>query len=219
VPWRGLTHDLSKFRPSEFLPFARYHYGPSLLKDSPEAIARFQAFQRAWHWHIARNRHHWEHWVVSRDGRSGTVARALGTYVIPGVPIGVEQPDMASVREMLADWLAMAPTHVVDTDPLEHARTFYLTHRDQMILSPPTRAFIESELAIPQVRETGWRAPEDVIASQLAPARALAPNEPVVVPGGRRGIFRGYRRGRALVQLEHGALLAFHEKDLQRAHT
>ena len=27
IPWRGLVHDLSKFIPSEFIPYARYFYG------------------------------------------------------------------------------------------------------------------------------------------------------------------------------------------------
>ena len=26
IPWRGLVHDLSKFRPSEFLPYDRHLY-------------------------------------------------------------------------------------------------------------------------------------------------------------------------------------------------
>ena len=28
IPWRGLVHDVSKFRPSEFIPYARYFYNP-----------------------------------------------------------------------------------------------------------------------------------------------------------------------------------------------
>jgi len=27
VYWRGITHDLSKFLPSEFIPYAKYFYG------------------------------------------------------------------------------------------------------------------------------------------------------------------------------------------------
>jgi hypothetical protein len=32
--WRGITHDLSKLRPSEFFPYMHYFYGQRDLKDS-----------------------------------------------------------------------------------------------------------------------------------------------------------------------------------------
>jgi len=30
--WQGLTHDLSKFLPSEFIPYANYFYGKGKVK-------------------------------------------------------------------------------------------------------------------------------------------------------------------------------------------
>ena len=35
--WRGLVHDMSKFRPSEFIPYARYFYGD--YPDAKHALA------------------------------------------------------------------------------------------------------------------------------------------------------------------------------------
>ena len=51
--WRLLVHDLSKFSPVEFGPYARHHYGD---KGDPESYAR------AWQHHWRHNAHHWEHW-------------------------------------------------------------------------------------------------------------------------------------------------------------
>lgn len=71
----SFTHDLSKFRPSEFIPYARYFYGNyppnALLKDigyknikTKEKIK--EDFDKAWELHYKRNKHHPEHWV-SKD--------------------------------------------------------------------------------------------------------------------------------------------------------
>lgn len=213
IPWRGLTHDLSKFTPSEFGPYARFFFGP----PTPHGDARRAAFMHAWHFHYARNPHHWEHWVQPREGRSGVVAKMLRTYAISGTPIGVEQADDASTLEMIADWLAMAPTRRQTVDPFEDARQFYMAHRDEIILSPRARMLVEHHLAIPQVRETGWRDPLDVLRSQIQAPTALRENEPVVAPGGRRGIFLHYQRGKCVVRLLHtDQLIHVNEKDLHR---
>lgn len=71
--WQGLTHDLSRFRPSEFLPYAAAHGGGHVKRDpktgsysgaaaseTPIELARERAMM--WHWY--RNRHHWEHWAI-----------------------------------------------------------------------------------------------------------------------------------------------------------
>ncbi len=50
--WKLLIHDLSKFSPAEFIPYARYHYGEP---DLP-------AYARAWKHHYAHNSHHYEYW-------------------------------------------------------------------------------------------------------------------------------------------------------------
>lgn len=57
----GITHDLSKFLPSEFFPYARYFKG-SDNSDINMTIA-VKDFERAWLFHKNRNRHHWNYWV------------------------------------------------------------------------------------------------------------------------------------------------------------
>jgi len=55
--WHGLTHDLSKFLPDEFIPYARFFYG----KYSTEKQKQINKdFDKAWDKHKQRNKHHWE---------------------------------------------------------------------------------------------------------------------------------------------------------------
>ena len=58
--WQGLTHDLSKYAPTEFLVGARYFQGAR----SPNAAEREEkGYSEAWMHHKGRNRHHYEYWT------------------------------------------------------------------------------------------------------------------------------------------------------------
>ena len=58
--WQGLTHDLSKYSPTEFLNGARYYQGTR----SPNAAEREEkGYSEAWMHHKGRNRHHYEYWT------------------------------------------------------------------------------------------------------------------------------------------------------------
>ena len=57
--WQGLTHDLSKYSPTEFRAGARYYQGVR----SPNAAEREEkGYSEAWMHHKGRNRHHYEYW-------------------------------------------------------------------------------------------------------------------------------------------------------------
>ena len=57
--WQGLTHDLSKYAPTEFLIGAKYYQGTR----SPNAAEReIKGYSEAWMHHKGRNRHHYEYW-------------------------------------------------------------------------------------------------------------------------------------------------------------
>ncbi|MCD7891693.1 MAG: DUF5662 family protein [Ruminococcus sp.] len=59
IIWRGLTHDLSKFSPTEFIPGVKYYQG----SRSPNEMERETiGFSKAWMHHKGRNRHHFEYW-------------------------------------------------------------------------------------------------------------------------------------------------------------
>lgn len=80
IPLRGLFHDLSKFLPSEFIPYARYFYGnyPETLtvyektyhwKMKTKAVIK-EDFDLAWLKHQKRNKHHWQYWLLVSDSSS-----------------------------------------------------------------------------------------------------------------------------------------------------
>ena len=58
--WQGLTHDLSKYSPTEFRVGVKYFQGDK----SPNAAERTdKGFSEAWMHHKGRNRHHYEYWT------------------------------------------------------------------------------------------------------------------------------------------------------------
>lgn len=58
--WQGLTHDLSKYTPTEFLIGAKYYQGDR----SPNGAEREEkGYSEAWMHHKGRNRHHYEYWT------------------------------------------------------------------------------------------------------------------------------------------------------------
>ena len=58
--WQGLTHDLSKYTPTEFWIGAKYYQGVR----SPNAAERQdKGYSEAWMHHKGRNRHHYEYWT------------------------------------------------------------------------------------------------------------------------------------------------------------
>ena len=58
--WQGITHDLSKYSPTEFRVGAHYFQG----NRSPNGAEREQlGYSTAWIHHKGRNRHHFEYWT------------------------------------------------------------------------------------------------------------------------------------------------------------
>jgi len=117
--WRGLVHDMSKLRPSEFFPYANFFYGK---KPSPSA-----AFDFAWLLHQKRNRHHWQWWILPEDNGGEKV---------------MEMP-MAERVEMLCDWKGAGRAQGTP-----NTQKWYLANRGKMRLGPYTRSWIERELGV-----------------------------------------------------------------------
>ena len=91
--WQGLTHDLSKFSPSEFLTGIHYYQGTR----SPNTAEREErGWSEAWMHHKGRNRHHWEYWT-DLDQKTRTYA-----------PVPMPQKYLA---EMVADRIAACKTY------------------------------------------------------------------------------------------------------------
>lgn len=58
--WRGLTHDLSKYSPTEFWRGAKYYQGTF---SPTQQERREKGYSLAWMHHKGRNRHHFEYWT------------------------------------------------------------------------------------------------------------------------------------------------------------
>lgn len=137
--WRGLIHDLSKFLPSEFIPYANYFYGKkeSDIKRGRNETGYYKPtdtgdkkFDFAWLFHQKRNRHHWQWWILPTD------EEGIKIFEIP-------EPFLT---EMICDWVgagkAQGKFSPKDDKYLE-TRRWYKQNGKKMQLNEVTRKIIE----------------------------------------------------------------------------
>lgn len=122
---QGLTHDLSKYMPTEFLVGAKYFQG----ERSPNNAEREETgYSAAWLHHKGRNRHHYEYWMDYSSRTQGMMPVAM---------------PVRFVLEMLMDRIAASKVYrrdaYRDSDPLN----YYLQARDHSLIHPKTRKQIE----------------------------------------------------------------------------
>jgi len=128
--WQGLTHDLSKFSPSEFIVGAKYYQGTRSPNNAErEAIG----YSSAWLHHKGRNKHHYEYWI---DYSS----RANPPGMLP-----CPMPDKY-IAEMIMDRIAACKTYqgkaYTDKSPLE----YYLAGKDPAPIHEYTKKYLEQFL-------------------------------------------------------------------------
>ncbi len=104
--WHGLTHDLSKFSPTEFIPGVLYFQGN---RSPNEREREVNGYSKAWIHHKGRNRHHFEYWTdYSPKTRRLEPVEMPNDYII----------------EMFCDRLAASKTYngknYTDSSPLEY---------------------------------------------------------------------------------------------------
>lgn len=115
--WHGITHDLSKFMPSEFFAYAEKFFGGDYAYKYFEVEGNFET---AWLLHQRRNKHHWNYWVNS-EGKAIDMSEKY-------------------IKQMVADWNAMGRKYG-DT-----AKEFYIKNRDDINLSISSRDYLEKLL-------------------------------------------------------------------------
>lgn len=122
IPLAGITHDLSKFRLDEFVPYARSF----INKDGTDKAAKdrtrkeIEDFRAAWKKHLDRNPHHPEHWC--RENRA---------YIMPD----------RYRKEMLADWYGAGIGY--GGPPVKE---WYEDHKSRLRLHVVTRQKLEAEM-------------------------------------------------------------------------
>ena len=121
----AITHDLSKFRPSEFIPYAKFFKAKNRAKEYKKSDETDLNFQEGWCHHQKRNKHHWNYWV--------SVTRKNETIPIP-------MPFMY-VWQMIADWDGMSRKFGGTT------KEYFEGNRESMILHPKTIELITAILS------------------------------------------------------------------------
>lgn len=123
---QGLTHDLSKYEPAEFLVSVKYFQG----YRSPYIYEKeLHGYSLGWLHHKGRNRHHWEYWWDQLDGK--------------WVPIRMPFPYLV---EMVCDRVAACRTYQKEKYHKESALEYFLMKNDAQYMHPETAKELEEIL-------------------------------------------------------------------------
>ena len=119
--WRGLTHDLSKYSPTEFFPGVKYYQG----FRSPTAEERKEyGYSKAWMHHKGRNKHHAEYWTdFSLETKRYEPVKMPKQYVVE------------SVCDRIAASKVYKKDAYTNSEPLE----YFLDKDSHLAMHPETR--------------------------------------------------------------------------------
>ena len=133
--WQGLTHDLSKYSPTEFLVGARYYQGTR----SPNAAEREEkGYSEAWMHHKGRNRHHYEYWTdMNRETKRYASVPMPRRYLV----------------EMVMDRRAACMIYQGKDYAPASALNYYLRSRERELMHPATQR--ELEYVLTMLRDRG----------------------------------------------------------------
>lgn len=130
IPWRGLTHDLSKYSPTEFFNGVKYYQG---MRSPNEAEREDIGYSKAWMHHKGRNRHHFEYWIDYNP-----LTKRQEPVEMPAV----------FVAEMFCDRMAASKTYMNenynDSAPLK----YFLNAKNRRIINRKTSELLESWLTM-----------------------------------------------------------------------
>ena len=124
---QGLTHDLSKYLFSEFIPGAKYYLG----NRSPNELERKKkGYSAAWLHHKGRNKHHLEYW----------------TDYSKGAYRGIDMP-LNYILESVCDRIAASRTYNGKMYKEEDAYHYYMNSRKAYLISEKTDLMFKYFLA------------------------------------------------------------------------
>lgn len=130
--WQGLTHDLSKYSPSEFFEGIRYYAGT----QSPNNLERkVKGYSASWLHHKGRNKHHYEYWTDYHIGApKGTISP-------------VKMPERY-VIEMLCDRVAACRTYHKDDYTQKDALEYFQKGCAALLMHPETSLLLRRLLTM-----------------------------------------------------------------------
>jgi hypothetical protein len=130
----GLIHDLSKFSPTEWFPYAENFYGSKPKKRNPDGsydpLDVAPSFDYAWLSHQHHNPHHWQFWLSMGDRNTQKILKIPNKYA----------------KEMICDWIGAGKAQGFRSpkdDPYKETRAWYNKNMSKMILHERSRDFIE----------------------------------------------------------------------------
>lgn len=130
IGWQGLSHDLSKYSPTEFLAGVKYYEG---YRSPNERERESVGYSAAWMHHKGRNRHHYDYWMDYDP---------LTNVVSP-----VKMP-VRFVAEMFCDRVAAGKIYngekYTDIEPLK----YFLQAKGRRIIHPETSDLLEHWLTV-----------------------------------------------------------------------
>ena len=107
--WQGLTHDLSKYSPTEFINGVKFFTGTG----SPHIGERAAyGYSKAWLHHKGHNKHHAEYWHDIRPNGKSEPINMPNKYLF----------------EMVCDRVAASKIYLKDKYTKDAALNYYLTH-------------------------------------------------------------------------------------------
>ena len=131
--WQGLTHDLSKYSPTEFLPGAKYYQG---FRSPNDAERKETGISKAWLHHKGRNKHHLEYWTDYRIFPDGEVR-------YEGNPM-----PMRYIAESFCDRIAASRIYMkekyTDAAPYE----YFVRSKDRVLIDEGTARELERMLFV-----------------------------------------------------------------------
>ena len=149
--WQGLTHDLSKYSPTEFWRGCKYYQG----WRSPNDQERLEnGVSLAWLHHKGRNRHHFEYWIDYCRREDGTIY--IGGCKMP----------KKYVAEMFCDRLAASKVYRgQDFQPGDPYQFFQYGKKKRLLMHPATSELLETILIV--LRDQGEDAAFDYVPREV----------------------------------------------------
>ena len=133
--WQGITHDLSKYSPTEFMVGAKYFQG---VRSPNAAERKDKGYSEAWMHHKGRNRHHYEYWTdLSYQTRQYEAVKMPRKYFV----------------EMIMDRRAACMVYQGENYTSASALNYYLGSKERNLMHPQTQK--ELEFILTMLRDEG----------------------------------------------------------------
>ena len=173
--WRGIIHDMSKFYPGEFIPYAKYFYGTWIKNDQCHGdiggrisykdteMGVEEVFNIAWLKHQHRNDHHWQYWILRLDDGGTTI---------------FNMPHKA-MKEMICDWKG-AGQAINRTNSPDECREWFIKNRFNMTFADETREKLWKEFDY-YIRESDIRPLYEAASKRKIRKKELAARKEEIV--------------------------------------